>query len=49
MLLGLGRFTEGLRPGVKRNNDEERSSESLGQNLVNCWKPLKPNLPQRNG
>jgi len=26
-----GRFMEGHRPGVKRNNDEERSSESLGK------------------
>ena len=25
----LGRFAEGRRPGVKRNNDGERSSESL--------------------
>jgi len=31
--LDLGRFTEGYRPGVKHNNDGERSSESL-QELV---------------
>ena len=27
--MDIGRFTEGHRPGVKRNNDGERSSESL--------------------
>ena len=27
--MDIGRFTEGHRPGVKRNNDGEQSSESL--------------------
>ena len=37
----IGRFTEGHRPGVKRNNDEERSSESLDTFMIKCIDILK--------
>ena len=35
-----GRFTEGHRPGVKRNNDEERSSESFNHKQSDDMKEI---------